>query len=251
MHSSDGSTYTELDETAANVTTYQDTGLTPGSTVFYEVYATNSIGNSALTNVATATTPTPPATPSGCAATNVTATEIDFAWTNNAANATGIRILRNVGGGDFSVLTTLPATANSYQDKNLQPGVTYNYHVEAYNLAGYDDFTGINQQTLTEVSLVVDSASVRRAPAAWPPLPSRGSAKRPPPLTVNFAAATGSGQAISPARHVLSPAASVVIPVGSLSATSPHAGKRLRGARYAECHLESVRRHGLRPERAE
>ena len=41
--------------TAANATTYSDTGLTSGTNYFYRIVASNSVGNSGYSNDASAT----------------------------------------------------------------------------------------------------------------------------------------------------------------------------------------------------
>jgi serine protease AprX len=68
QRSSDGATFGLIATLGANVTTYTDNGRTAGTTYYYRVRAFNSRGNSALSNVASATTlssstPTPTPTP--------------------------------------------------------------------------------------------------------------------------------------------------------------------------------------------
>jgi fibronectin type 3 domain-containing protein len=46
-------------------------------------------------------------------------------------------------------VASLPANSTTFNDTNLTPGVVYEYHVQAYNVAGYGDFTGAPVQTLT------------------------------------------------------------------------------------------------------
>lgn len=48
--------FSQIATTAAGVKTYQNTGLTPATSYFYRVRAYNSVGNSAYTNIANATT---------------------------------------------------------------------------------------------------------------------------------------------------------------------------------------------------
>jgi hypothetical protein len=55
--STDGTTFTQVTQTSANVTTFVDTGLTPGATYTYRVRATNSVGDSGYSNTASVTTP--------------------------------------------------------------------------------------------------------------------------------------------------------------------------------------------------
>jgi len=142
--------FVQLAVVGMGVTTYSDSGLSTG-TYYYQVAATNSVGTSAFTNVATATTPVPPTTPTGAQPVTITTTTISMTWTNNASNATGINVfhrLTTVAGGNFSLVATLPPTANSYTDTGLTPGTSYDYHIQAFNLAGYSDFTGFTTSTL-------------------------------------------------------------------------------------------------------
>ena len=57
QRSVDGTNFTNLASTAANVTGYSDTALSPGTTYLYRVLASNSAGNSPPSNTAHATTP--------------------------------------------------------------------------------------------------------------------------------------------------------------------------------------------------
>jgi uncharacterized repeat protein (TIGR03806 family) len=49
--------YAQIGQVAGNVTTYSDTGVQPGNSYQYSVFATNAVGNSGGTNVATANVP--------------------------------------------------------------------------------------------------------------------------------------------------------------------------------------------------
>jgi len=53
----DGITWSQVATVGANVTTYTNTGLTKNKKYYYRVVAYNGAGNSAYSNVATATTP--------------------------------------------------------------------------------------------------------------------------------------------------------------------------------------------------
>ncbi len=145
-----GGTFTELTPLPANTTMYMNTGLSPNTTYSYFVEAVNSAGTSSSATVSSNTS-TPPATPTVAAipVTYLSPTEIDLAWIDNANNETGYNVLRQVGNGAFTQFASLPANSTSFQDKNVQPGTTYNYHVEAYNAAGYQDFAGYNVTTPT------------------------------------------------------------------------------------------------------
>ncbi len=58
-----GGTWSQIAAVGANVTTYNNTGLSPTTTYDYRVRATNSAGDSAYSNEANATTPAPPGGP--------------------------------------------------------------------------------------------------------------------------------------------------------------------------------------------
>jgi hypothetical protein len=54
--STDGTNFTQITSVGANVTTYKDVNLAPGTKYYYRVRASNANGNSAYTNVASAKT---------------------------------------------------------------------------------------------------------------------------------------------------------------------------------------------------
>lgn len=56
QRSTDGATWTQIANLGSNVSSFSSTSLSPSTTYSYRVYAYNSIGNSNLSNVATATT---------------------------------------------------------------------------------------------------------------------------------------------------------------------------------------------------
>ena len=55
--------FTQIDSRGAGVATFNDSGLNPSTTYYYEVYASNNMGNSAPTNVASVTTLPPVSAP--------------------------------------------------------------------------------------------------------------------------------------------------------------------------------------------
>ncbi len=137
--STDGVNFSPLTTTAANVTSYADTSSLAFSTTFYyRVRATNSAGDSANSNTASATTPAPqpPAGPTNLVATS-NGSEIDLAWADNSSNETGFIIERSTDGVTFSLLTTTNANVTSYSDiSSLAFSTTYSYRVRATNAAG-------------------------------------------------------------------------------------------------------------------
>jgi hypothetical protein len=148
-----GGTYVQVGTSTA--TSFDDTGLTPGSNYFYEVLATNSNSDSLPSASVAVTTPSLPPTPTNSQVNAVTTTSIAFQWQDNANNEDGYQIFRAVNGGTFSFLTSLPADTNpapstmTYTDTGLTPGTRYDYHIQSFNLAGYSDFAGITTFTVT------------------------------------------------------------------------------------------------------
>src|SRR5439155_25579332 len=88
------------------------TGLAPGNTFYYRLRAYNAAGDSSNSNVASVTIPLAPPKPTNQQVTNVTTTEIDMSWQDNAGHAAdGYKILRAINHGTFSQVATLPPTS--------------------------------------------------------------------------------------------------------------------------------------------
>src|SRR5207244_1476563 len=77
----------------ANATAYSWSGAAPGTTYSFRVSATNAVGDSAVSNTATVTTPAAPAAPSGLTATAAASgTQVDLSWADNSTNETGFKV---------------------------------------------------------------------------------------------------------------------------------------------------------------
>jgi fibronectin type 3 domain-containing protein len=137
-----GATFTEIATTAANVTTYADTGLTNSSTYYYRVRASNASGDSAYSNTASATLPVIPAAPSNLSANTISSNEIDLFWADNSDNETEFKIERSTDAGiTFTEIATVGANATAFPDAGLSPLTAYTYRVRASNLAGDSDYS--------------------------------------------------------------------------------------------------------------
>jgi RHS repeat-associated protein len=112
--------------------TYQDTGLSPGTTYFYVLESMDAGGVSGNSSQAQATTP--PAAPATLSATPVSQTAIGLTWAASSG-ATSYTVLRSPqSGGPYAQIATTGVT--SFEDMGLAPGTTYYYVVRASDAGG-------------------------------------------------------------------------------------------------------------------
>lgn len=141
---------------STSTASYSDTTVQGGTSHSYTVYAYDAAGNiSPPSNTATVTTPTdtqPPATPTGLAATAVSASQANLTW-NAATDNTGVAgytVYRN----GSPIATTSGANATSYSDTSVAAGTTYTYTVDAF------DGTGNHSPPSDPVSVTTPSGTV-------------------------------------------------------------------------------------------
>ncbi len=124
--------------TLGNVLTYTNTGLTNGQTYYYKVSAVNAIGESALSNEASATPVTTPSVPLDLAAAPGDA-QVILTWsppsTNGGASITAYKVYRSTTSGTETLLVTL-GNILTYTDTAVSNGQIYYYKVSATNSVG-------------------------------------------------------------------------------------------------------------------
>ena len=131
----DGGGFVALTNLVADSTSYVDTDIVSGSAYSYRVAAVNSAGLSGWV-VSNLIEIVPPAAPTDLTATPEVGPQITLNWTDVAGNEASYVIERDVNGGGFSPLTTLPADSVTYTDDTVVSGETYIYRIAAVNNAG-------------------------------------------------------------------------------------------------------------------
>lgn len=128
-----GGPYTGI--TSINSTSYVDTGIGNGSTVYYIVTAVNLSGESGNSPEANATPNVlPPASPSNL---NATAgdSQITVTW-NAAQGASSFNLKRGIYSGGYDSLVASGITTTSFTDTTVANGTTYYYVVTSVNTSG-------------------------------------------------------------------------------------------------------------------
>jgi hypothetical protein len=129
-----------------NVLFFDDSGLDPGSTFYYRVYAYNGAGNSPVSNVATATTweLQPPAAPTELTAIPASQTAIDLHWVDNADNENSFHLERSPNGTTgWEQIATVGSNIVDYHNSGLTPGTGYYYRVFARNDDGDSTYSNV------------------------------------------------------------------------------------------------------------
>jgi titin len=151
---------------AADVVTFDDTGL-PASTAYsYRVMATSDQGDSAPSNIATATTAAAadtdaPSTPSDLSAT-IVKNRVELSWSTSAdsggSGLAGYRVWRSSSGttGTYALLAT--TTSTSFTDGGAAKQ-TYWYQVTAYDGAGNESARSNTVTTATATPPPPDAPS--------------------------------------------------------------------------------------------
>lgn len=137
------------------------TGLTPNTLYYVAVFEFNGSGgkeNYLITNPATGSQLTPPATPVATAATNITSSGFTANW-QSVDEASGYRLDVATDNGFTNLVSgfnNLDVNNNiSYNVTGLNSGTSYYYRVRACNSAG----TGLNSNVINVTSLSAEPTS--------------------------------------------------------------------------------------------
>ncbi|WP_273322502.1 fibronectin type III domain-containing protein [Vallitalea guaymasensis] len=129
-------------------TTYEDTGLTNGTTYYYMVSAKNEAGESVYSSkISAIPLNEPPASPTGLTVKN-SDKSVNLTW-SNAEGAFNYKIKRATTSGGPYTLVANNITSTTYTDAGLTNGTSYYYVVSAVNTKG-------ESENSTEVTALPD-----------------------------------------------------------------------------------------------
>lgn len=127
-----GGVWATIGQTAQNVTTYTDTGLTAGTLYGYRVRALGSGANSSwTTEVQIAPGTAAPTAPSSLRSSNLGTDSVTLLWDDNSSTETGFELQRQPSGGAWITIASLAANTTSYADTGLSGNSAYNYRVRS------------------------------------------------------------------------------------------------------------------------
>jgi len=186
-----GTWSTIVASTAADVTSYTNTGLAAGTLYYYRVSTMNGGGASAPSNEqSTTTTPVAPVV----TATTVSAERIDLTWPV-VQGATNYKIERKEGAGAYGQIAnvavayaqkycgydyptvacpSLSAITTSYQSGGLTENTNYCYRIMAWNSTGGDSPASVEQCSTTSAmasqNVIATAVNAFKVRIDWTPL---------------------------------------------------------------------------------
>jgi hypothetical protein len=157
FRSTDGTTFSKIDEIGINRESYNDTDLRGNRKYWYKVCSWNTWGNSDFSNKASDTTP--PNAPTGLSAVKgATWDSAKLTWTDNAGAEVGFKIERGTSStGPWTQIATNAASDTSYTDVGLAGTTQYFYRVRCYNANGNSMYSNTDSVTTGNAPPVLSS----------------------------------------------------------------------------------------------
>lgn len=152
-------------------TTYEDIGLTSGTTYTYRVKARDKSPNQNETGWSGEESATPvcdlPADPSVLTANAVACDQVDLNWTDNSDNETTFKIERSPDGTQFSQIDTVGPDMTTYSDITVSESTTYWYRVRASNSCGDSGYSNTASDTTPGCPPEPPAAPTSLSAKAW------------------------------------------------------------------------------------
>jgi len=147
------------DAVAANVIAYVDDnhggGRLPDGTYTYRIVASNANGDSLPSNEDSAVIASvTPAAPTGLDS-DLVGFDVTLTWVDQSDNEESFIVERQVDGGAYAVLATVPMNTETYLDPSLQPLHTYTYRVMAHNDFGDSDYSNETSEYVAEETITI------------------------------------------------------------------------------------------------
>ncbi|MGV3616988.1 MAG: fibronectin type III domain-containing protein [Fimbriimonas sp.] len=150
-------TWAPVTTVAANVTTYENVGLTKKTEYVYRVRSSNASGTSAWSNEAVVTTKdTPPNAPTALVAVGNAWNQATLTWQDNSNNEESFRIEMRVGAGAYSEIGSVGTNVTTFVYALLDGNTQYTFRVRARNDGGDSGYS--NEAVLTTVAPPVPAA---------------------------------------------------------------------------------------------
>src|SRR5205823_6358251 len=124
--------YSDGTTTAADATSYVNSGRAECTTYTYRLYATSATGEAAPSNIVSGTTQLK--RPTTLATASPTPGGLALSWVDNSGTEEAVVVERKTGAGAFQAVGAVGPNATSFQDVGLTPGAAYTYRLRAMGL---------------------------------------------------------------------------------------------------------------------
>src|SRR5439155_724551 len=180
LRSSDGVNFTSVATVGVYTNTFSDYFLSPATTYYYRVNATNASGAASSATVsATTTPPTIPLPASNLTATALDSRHIQLSWTDNSnppnVEEDGFALYLSTDGVNFTWTQEPGRDVTTYIDPDiLSPATTYYFYVTAYSSVAAGQSGPSNTATVTTPAvpaapsnLTATAASATQVNLSW------------------------------------------------------------------------------------